>query len=95
MRLEKEKIELKVVPLQYLCQLMLTIELGNPLYSEILEWLQEFKEKFVDDEVPVHGDSHASSSHEASLEPTSKRGEDLGKHNVHTHFIKRPKLRDL
>ena len=36
-------------------------------------------------------DSHASSSHEASLEPTTKRREDLGKHNVYTHF---PKDRD-
>ena len=26
--------------------------------------------------------------HEASLEPTTKRREDLGKHNVHTHFHK-------
>ena len=34
------------------------------------------------------GGSHASSSHEVSLEPTSKRREDLGKHNVHTHFLK-------
>ena len=29
---------------------------------------------------------YASSSHEISLEPTTKRREDLGKHNVHTHF---------
>ena len=42
----------------------------------------------MDDEIPVHGGSHASSSHEASLEPTTKRREDLGKHNVHTHFPK-------
>ena len=41
----------------------------------------------VDDEIPEHGDSHASSSHEASSEPTTKRREDLGKHNVHTHFL--------
>ena len=27
----------------------------------------------MDDEIPVHGDSHASSSHEASLEPILKR----------------------
>ena len=38
---------------------------------------------------------HASSSHEVSLEPTTKRREDLGKHNVHTHFPKDLKLRDL
>ena len=62
------------------------IELGNPLYSEIPEWLQEFRENLVDDEIPVHGDSHASTSHEVSLEPIFKRREDLGKHSVYTHF---------
>ena len=40
----------------------------------------------VDDEIPVHGDSHASSSREASLEPIFKRREDLGKHSVYTLF---------
>ena len=65
-----------------------TIERGNPLSSEIAEWLQEFRENLVDDEIPLQGGSHASSSHEASLEPTTKRREDLGKHNVHTHFPK-------
>ena len=54
--------------------------------SEIPEWLQEFRENLVDDEVPERGNSHASSSHEVSLEPTSKRREDLGKHSVETHF---------
>ena len=61
-------------------------EQSDPLWSEIREWLQEFREILVDDEIPVHGDSHASSSHEASLEPIFKRCEDLGKHNVYTHF---------
>ena len=56
--------------------------------SEMPEWLQEFRENLVDDEIPLQGGSHASSSHEASLEPTTKRREDLGKHNVHTHFTK-------
>ena len=42
----------------------------------------------MDDEIPLQGGSHASSSHEASLEPIAKRREDLGKHNVHTHFPK-------
>ena len=41
-----------------------------------------------DDEIPLQGGSHASFSHEASLEPTTKRREDLGKHSVHTHFPK-------
>ena len=56
--------------------------------SEIPEWLQEFREILVDDEVPERRDSHASSSHEVSSEPTSKRREDLGKHSVYTHFPK-------
>ena len=42
----------------------------------------------MDDEIPVQGDSHASSSHETSLEPTFKRCEDLGKHSIYTHFPK-------
>ena len=78
-----------------------TIERGNLCDDpEIPEWLQEFRENLVDDEIPLQGGSHASSSHEASSEPTTKRREDLGKHNVHTHFpkdrsceiCKRPKI---
>ena len=68
-----------------------TTERGDPLCSddsEIPEWLQEFRENLVDDEIPLQGGPHASSSHEASLEPTTKRREDLGKHFVHTHFPK-------
>ena len=42
----------------------------------------------MDHEFPEHGDSHASSSHEVSLEPTFKRREDLSKHGVSTHFPK-------
>ena len=56
--------------------------------SEIPEWLQEFRENLVDDEIPLQGGSYASSSHEVSLEPTTKRREDLGKHSVSTHFPK-------
>ena len=63
-------------------------EQSESLCSEIPEWLQEFREMLVDDEIPVHGDSHASSFHEVSLEPTFKRREDLGKHSVYTHFPK-------
>ena len=73
-----------------------TIERGDPLFaatpaplsSEIPEWLQEFKEDLVGERVPEHRDSHASSSHELSLEPTSTRSEDVGKHSVDTHFPK-------
>ena len=66
------------------------IERSNPLYSEIPEWLQEFREILVVDEIPLRVDSHASSFHEASLELEQGR-EDLGKHSVYTHF---PKDRD-
>ena len=77
-----------------------TTEGGNTLESEIPEWLQEFRENLVDDEIPLQGDSHASSSNEISLEPTTKRREDLGKHSVllislKTEFarsVKGPKL---
>ena len=65
-----------------------TIDRCNSLNSEIPEWLQEFRENLVDDEIPLQGGSHASSSHEVSLEPTTKRREDLGKHSVYTHFPK-------
>ena len=47
--------------------------------SEIPERLQEFREILVDDEIPEHGDSHASSFQEVSLEPTPTRSVDLGK----------------
>ena len=33
----------------------------------------------MDERVPEHRDSHASSSHEVSLEPTSKTSEAFGK----------------
>ena len=62
-----------------------TTERCDPLCSddsEIQEWLQEFRENLVDDEIPLQGGSHTSSSHEASLEPIAKRREDLGKHSV-------------
>ena len=50
-----------------------TIERGNPCDdSEIPELLQEFRENLVDDEIPLQGGSHASSSHEVSFEPTNK-----------------------
>ena len=88
-RLEKERIELKVILLQCLCPVsMLMIERGHPCDSEIPEWLQEFRENLVDDEIPLQGGSHARSSHEVTLEPTMKRREDLGKHSVYTHFPK-------
>ena len=59
---------------------------SDPLYSDIPERLQEFRENLVDDRVPECRDSHASSSHEPSVEPTPTRSEELGKHSVYTHF---------
>ena len=95
LRLENERIQLKVIPVVNQAnsnpknhKKEPQINRGNPLCSEILEWLQEFKENLVDDEIPLQGDSHASSSHEVSLEPTFKRREDSGKHSVYIHFPK-------
>ena len=63
-------------------------ERRDPCHSDIPEWLQEFRENLLDDRVPEHRDSHASFSHELSLEPTPTRSVDLGKHSVYTHFPK-------
>ena len=63
-------------------------EREDPYYSDIPEWLQEFRENLVDDRVPEHRDSHASSSQGSSLEPTPARSADLAKHSVYTHFPK-------
>ena len=42
----------------------------------------------MDDRVPERRGSHASSSHESSLEPILARCADLGKRSVYTHFPK-------
>ena len=42
----------------------------------------------MDDEIPLQGGSHASSSHDVSIEPTTKRREDLDEHSVYNHFPK-------
>ena len=55
---------------------------------KLSKWLQEFRENVVDDEIPEHGESHASSSHEVSSEPTFKKREDLCNHSVFTHSLK-------
>ena len=64
------------------------LERRDLLNSDKPEWLQEFRENLVDDEVPSQGGSHTSSSHEVSLQPTTKRRENLCKHSVDTHFPK-------
>ena len=63
-------------------------ERRDPFCSEIPERLQEFGANLVDDRVPECRDSHASSSHEPSLETTLARSADLGKHSVYSHFPK-------
>ena len=40
----------------------------------------------MDERVPEHRDTHASSCHEPSLDPM--RSVDLGKHSVYAHFPK-------
>ena len=60
----------------------------DPCHSDVPEWLQEFRENLVEDRVPESRDSHTSSSHESSLQPTPARSADLGKHSVETHFPK-------
>ena len=44
------------------------------------------RKNLVDDRVPERRDTHVSSSHEPSLEPTPTRSVDLAKHSVYTHF---------
>ena len=65
-------------------------ERGDLCHSNIPEWLQEFRENLVDDTVPEHRDSHGSSSHESSLEPTPARSWDLGKQCLYS-LPERPK----
>ena len=59
---------------------------GGPLFSEIPEWLKEFRENLVDESVPEPHDLHASSLHEPFLEPL--RQVVPGKHTVYTHLPK-------
>ena len=55
-------------------KMRITNRYGETVFSEKPEWLQEFRENLVDDRVPEHRDSHASSSHELSLGPHEKCG---------------------
>ena len=48
MRLGKERIELKVIPLQCLCQLMLTTERGNPLWTKPTSPQKPKKKRYQD-----------------------------------------------
>ena len=57
-------------------KMRITSRHGKTRIQDIPEWLQEFRENLVDDRVPEHRDSHASSSHEPSLEPV--RSVELG-----------------
>ena len=70
------------------CLSEISEDTGRPYYSDIPEWLPVFRENLVDDRVPEHRNSHASSSHESSLEPKPARSADLREHSVYTHFPK-------
>ena len=83
-REREDRIESDISPVQE----SISVDDSGRTSSEIPEWLQEFRVNLVDDEIPLQGSSHASSSHEVSLEPTFKRREDLGKHSVYTHVPK-------
>ena len=61
-------------------------EYGRPVSFRHTGMAARIQENLVDDRVPERRDSHASSSHGLSLEPT--RSADLGKHSVKTHFPK-------
>ena len=65
-----------------------TTERGDPLFPKYWNGCKNSEKILVDDRVPEHRDSHASSSHEVSLEPTPARSEDLGKHSIYTHLLK-------
>ena len=57
-----------------------TIERGNPCDdSEIPEWLQEFMENLVDDEIPLQEGSHSRLQRDVRIWVT---------HSVYTHFPK-------
>ena len=66
--------------------------------DELLDWLQEFRVKLVDEststdpwENPEQGSQDTSkSSHELPLEPRAKVEPDSGKHSLFTHFPKVP-----
>ena len=56
-------------------------------YSDIPEWLQEFRKKISWMTEFLNTETHTpGSSHEPSLEPTPTRSADLGKHSVEDHF---------
>ena len=78
-------------------------EVQSDLLHELLDWLQEFREKLVDESGPMkpwgtpqqgHQDT-SSSSHELPMEPRAKVEPGSSKHSVYTHFPKDPNSRYL
>ena len=57
----------------------------HPL-RDLPEWLEEFTENLVDENVPAHRDAPATSSRESASEPRGKVVS--GKHCIYTHFPK-------
>ena len=65
------------------------VRTGQPVFcSDIPEWLENSEKILWMAEILKHSDSHASSSHEPSLEPPPPRIADLGKQSVYNHFPK-------
>ena len=65
-------------------------EVRSDLLQDVAEWLQDFKENLVDNNVQPHQYS-SSSSHELPMEPRAKVVPALGgEHSIHTHFAKDP-----
>ena len=73
-------------------------EVQSDLLRELPDWLQEFREKLVDESSPLepqgdpslgHRDTY-SSSHELPMESRAKVEPGSGKHSVYTHFPKDP-----
>ena len=61
---------------------------------ELLEWLEELADKWVDEEASVSSEAPASICHEP-LHQELPSNVVSGKHFISTHFPKRPKLRSL
>ena len=70
----------------------------SDLLHDLPDWLQEFREHFVDESSPVEpqgnpapmGQNTSSSSHELPMESRAKVDLGSGKHSIYTHFPKDP-----
>ena len=73
-------------------------EVQRDISHELLVWLQEFREKLVDESTSAEPSGHpeqgsqdtSKSSHELPMEPRAKVEPGSGEHSVYTHFPKDP-----